>query len=342
MKAKGPDHEKDAPLSLTRPAGGSEIIAVGGGKGGVGKSLLAASLGLAFADLGKRVLLVDADFGGANLHSCLGLPPPKATLSGFVDRKTARFADVVSHPLPNVSLVSGALDDVDAANPKYSQKLKLIREIGRFDTDVAIVDLGAGTSLNTLDFFLLADHGLVSVLPEPTSIENAYRFIKAAFFRRLKNLEHSFGLHRLVEGIMGEKEQRQIRTPSELLREIRREDPGRGGDLADAVAAFSFKLVINQVRNAEDHAVGANMRTVCAKYFGIEVEILGHIPYDNAVWQSVRLRQSLLRGFPDSPAAQAFTLMARKLAPRRARPEVLLGQARREAGAVLGASGGQA
>jgi flagellar biosynthesis protein FlhG len=63
------------------------IVALGGGKGGIGKTLVSANLGIALAQRGKRVVLVDADLGGANLHTCLGLPQPAATLSDFVSKK---------------------------------------------------------------------------------------------------------------------------------------------------------------------------------------------------------------------------------------------------------------
>ena len=68
-------------LALPRPVR-RQIWSIGGGKGGIGKSLLAASLGWQLARLGKRVVLVDADLGGANLHTCLGLPGPSRGRAG--------------------------------------------------------------------------------------------------------------------------------------------------------------------------------------------------------------------------------------------------------------------
>ena len=153
------------------------IIAIGGGKGGIGKSLLAANMGVHLVRNGKRAVLVDADLGGANLHTCIGIKPPEITLSDFVNRKVDVLEDVVSETgIPGLGLVSGALDFLGAANPKYTQKLRLLREIARLDVDYVIVDLGGGTGFNILDFFLIADHGILTVIPEPTSIENAYRF----------------------------------------------------------------------------------------------------------------------------------------------------------------------
>ncbi|MBI3179572.1 MAG: P-loop NTPase, partial [Deltaproteobacteria bacterium] len=159
-----------------------QVIAIGGGKGGIGKSLLAANLAIHAAELGKQVIVIDADLGGANLHTCLGMKPPQVTLSDFVNRKVKDLEAVVTPtPIKGLGLVSGALDLLGAANPKYTQKLRLLREVTRLDVDVVIIDLGGGTGFNILDFFLIADHGILTAMPEPTSIENAYRFIKAAY-----------------------------------------------------------------------------------------------------------------------------------------------------------------
>ena len=70
------------------------ILSVGGGKGGIGKSLISANLAIALARRGKRVVLVDADLGGANLHTTLGLDLPRRTLSDFIDRKVERLEEV--------------------------------------------------------------------------------------------------------------------------------------------------------------------------------------------------------------------------------------------------------
>src|SRR6218665_3842829 len=182
---------------LVRP---HRIIAVGGGKGGIGKSLVSSNLGVALAAKGQRVLLVDADLGGANLHTCLGVAQPTATLSDFLLRPKARLEDVILPTgVPNLSLIAGALDVLDAANIKYAHKQRLLRSLQTQSVDYLILDLGAGSSFNTLDFFIIADHGVLVLLPEPTSVENAYRFVKAAFYRRLQQGESEYGIERWGE-----------------------------------------------------------------------------------------------------------------------------------------------
>ncbi|HEX8435873.1 P-loop NTPase, partial [Archangium sp.] len=216
-----PDPDSPGLGARTRP---HRIIAVGGGKGGIGKSLVSANLGVALASRGQRVLLVDADLGGANLHTCLGVGQPTATLSDFMLRPKARLEDViVPTGVPNLSLIAGALDVLDAANIKYAQKQRLLRGLQTQSVDYLILDLGAGSSFNTLDFFIIADHCVLVLLPEPTSVENAYRFIKAAFYRRLQQVEAQYGIENLVERALSTREG-AARTPFEIIQHVRQQN----------------------------------------------------------------------------------------------------------------------
>ena len=218
------DHDASpaGPTGLARKSRSRRIIAVGGGKGGIGKSMVSANLGVALAQAGHKVLLVDADLGGANLHTCLGVGPPESTLSDFLRRGKANLEEVmVATGVPGLSLIAGAQDSLDAANLKYAQKQKLLRTLLAQTADYLILDLGAGTSFNTLDFFLLADHGLLVVLPEPTSVENAYRFVKAAFFRKLQQVESQYGIQDLVEGALSTREG-GLRTLHDVVAQVRR------------------------------------------------------------------------------------------------------------------------
>jgi flagellar biosynthesis protein FlhG len=230
------------------------IVSVGGGKGGVGKSLVAASLGIELARRGCRVVLVDCDLGGANLHTCLGIDPPRRTLSEFVNHSVERIEEVfVSTGIPNLSLVSGALDHLDAASPSHGQKLRLIRHLQSMDADFAILDLAAGTQKNTLDFFLLADHKVLVLAPEHSAIENAHRFVKAAFWRRLRAASSIFGVSHLLDECL---DGGRFRGPAEILEAIQGADEEAGSQLREQMAAFRPGLVVNQVRTQEDTELG--------------------------------------------------------------------------------------
>ncbi len=290
------------------------IVAVGGGKGGIGKSMVAANLGIALAQRGAQVILVDADLGGANLHTCLGVPQPQVSLSDFVERKVERIEDiVVDTGIERLRLVSGAMDGLDAANPKHSQKTKLIRHLRTLDVDYVLIDLGAGTSFNVLDFFLVADTGIVVLLPEPTSIENAYRFIKAAFFRRLQTLAPNDNFAELVGAALAPREGTLAKGPWDVVADLRATNPEAATRLEQGLTGFHPWLVVNQARTRVDFDVGPTVASAWKKFFGLDLGFLGAVNHDDAVWQSVRARKALLQNAPESVAASALLRVAENL-----------------------------
>jgi flagellar biosynthesis protein FlhG len=280
------------------------IVSIGGGKGGIGKSVVSANLAIELARRGKRVVLVDADLGGANLHTTLGIDLPRRTLSDFIERKVDRIEDVVTPTgIENLGLVSGALDHLDAANPRHAQKMRLLRHVQQMDVDYAILDLGAGTHSNVLDFFLVSDHGLLVLVPEPTAVENAYRFVKAAYWRRMRNVAQVYGYDPLLRRIM---EAGSFRSPVELLASLAEKDPDAGANLAKHLSAFRPRLVVNQTRTPQDADIGRAVVSAWRKYFGLEMDYLGFIQYDDEMWRVVRARRPLLVERPDAPSARAF------------------------------------
>jgi flagellar biosynthesis protein FlhG len=301
------------PPGLSKRARPRRIIAVGGGKGGIGKTLVSANLGIALAQAGMRVLLVDADLGGANLHTCLGVSQPSATLSDFVRSSKTRIEDIILPTgVPQLSLIAGAQDVLDAANIKYAQKQKLLRSLTALPVDYLLLDLGAGTSFNTLDFFLVADHGVLVVLPEPTAVENAYRFVKAAFFRKLQQVEAQYGIEDLVESALTTREG-NLRTPHDFIAQVRKEDPAAGARLEKDLMSFRIRLVVNQARTDADMTVGNAVVSAWKKFFGLEMDDLGAIRYDDEAWRAIRKRRPVLLERPESPAAQGLQRIAGRI-----------------------------
>jgi len=283
-----------------------EVWAIGGGKGGTGKSFIAANVGVALSKMGKRVLLVDADLGCANLHTVLGVTPT-ATLSDFITGKIQTIDEVLTPTdLPNLMLISGACDFLEIANPKHTQKNRLIRKIHDLPFEYIVLDLGAGTGFTLLDFFLTADTGILSVLPEPTSIENAYRFIKSAFYRRFKKMAKDPAIKELITAAMNEKNEHGIRTPHDLLDHVASINPEMGQKMKESVLTFSPKIIVNQVRSRDDMTLGFSMRSACAKYFGIKVDYVGYIEYDDYVWMATKKKTPLIIERPYASAARCL------------------------------------
>lgn len=302
-----------APPGLVRKSQPRRIIAVGGGKGGIGKTLVSVNLAIALAQKGQRVVLVDADLGGANLHTCLGIAQPKTTLSDYVERRVSRLEEIrMPTGIADLTLIGGAQDALDSANLKFQQKQKLIRNLQTLDADTIVVDLGAGTHFNVLDFFLLAQHGILVLLPEPTSIENAYRFIKSAFFRRMQEVQGAIGLEDVIDSALSTRDG-AVRTPLEFISRAKAFDEEAGARLERELEAFRVRLVVNQARGPADQDVGPAVVSAWRKFFGLNLDYLGAIGYDDEAWRAVRKRRPLLIERPDSTAALALRRVADNL-----------------------------
>ena len=240
------------------------IWAIGGGKGGVGKSVITANMAIALAQAGNKCVAVDVDLGGANLHTVIGMPGPDLTLSHFFKRKVNRLRDVmVPAPIPNLWLISGSKALMEMANPKHAQKEKMIRQLFSLEVDHILLDLGSGTAFNILDFFLTSNEGILVILPEPTSVENAYHFIKAAFYRKLKRATRRTGVAAAVDRAMEEKVARGIQSPRTLIKNVLEINPEAGMALQIEASQFRPNVVVNQVRRLEERDLGHDISAAC-------------------------------------------------------------------------------
>lgn len=294
---------------------GARVIPFGGGKGGVGKTFLVANLATALARQGHRVVAVDGDLEGANLHTCLGVTRPRASLADYVAHREDDLQKLLldTH-LPNLSLIAATSSHLAIAQPSHARRVQLLRALRALPAEFVLLDLGAGMHPAVMDYFMVGENGVVVISPEPTSVENAYSFVRAAFYRRLRLAMVSHDVRRLVTLAMDERNERGIRTPIDLLREVQSLDATEGARFVETMRAFRPRIVLNEVRNADDVKLGFSVASVCRKYFGIEAEYIGYVNHDEAARRSVRSRQPLVDAHPRSDAARYIVRVARKLA----------------------------
>lgn len=291
------------------------IWAIGGGKGGSGKSFITANMGIALSKLGARVILIDADLGGANLHTFLGISPPALSLSDFIKKRVSHLQEViVPTNIPNLQLLTGAQDLFNAADMNTIQRQKILKSIRRLEGEYLLVDLGAGNAVSVLDFFLMSDGGILVVTPEPTSIENAFRFLRSAFYRRLRQSTALRSVKELIDRVMDFKNEMGIQNPYDLIDAVRAINDEAAEVLEKEIKAFQPSLILNQVREREDVEIGFSIRSACKKYFGIRLNYLGYILYDPEVSYSIRRRKPLVLENSQSKAAKCIKEIASKLA----------------------------
>lgn len=277
------------------PASTVKIWAVGGGKGGTGKTFVISQLAISLASQGKRVILIDADFGGANIHTFFGFKKPPLTISHFFDKSAELDQLVMETDVPNLSIIPGNSNTVSPANIKYAQKTKFFRHIKQLDAEYVLLDLGGGTTMDTIDSFLLADKLVAVVVPELTAIENLYQFIKSVYFRHLKSLMTSSGLKDKAREIWVERAKYGIRTIVDLLEYLKTLSPEMNRVLTDQLARFAINVVLNKVRNVREVQEGFSVKSVCIKYIGVEARYSGYIEYDYQFWRNLSLIQSAPR-----------------------------------------------
>ena len=295
----------------------NHILAIGGGKGGTGKSLITASIGICLAARGNGVLLIDADLGTANLHTFLGLEPPKLGLSDFVSKKESTISGVITKTgVNNLNLISGAKDMIGIANLSYGQKVKVLNNIKKLNYRYILLDLGPGTSFNILDFFLISHCGILITSPEPTSIENTYRFTKGLLFRYLRKTISKKVVRSLIDNGIRQRNGHKFESIFDLLETIETIEPGLGDAISHYLSTLDIKLIVNQARTSKDRSIGQKMATATKKHFGIPIDFLGNVSYDNKVSKGLLQKKPLTAYLPHSRVFNELTEITQKISPR--------------------------
>jgi flagellar biosynthesis protein FlhG len=285
------------------------VVAIAGGKGGVGKSLVAANVGIFLATLGKKVILVDGAFGEPNLHIFAGVPRPSRTLSEALAAGGPALPELaVATHVPGVRLIGGVYDPAWIANPGPAQVSVLAEQLRSLPADWVVVDLAPGTGSSTLELFLEADIGIMVAVPDPTSIELMHRFVRAAFLHRLQKL----GLGHLASSVSGTFEGGMPGALDIYLAAVGAEAPEVEA-LREAILGFSPHLVVNSARSKSDIELGRAVASAARRRLGTPIRYLGHLEYDEAVWASTRRRRPLLIEHPETRIAKCFERVARGL-----------------------------
>lgn len=289
------------------------IWAVGGGKGGTGKSFIASNLAIHLATKEDDILLIDADFGGPNLHTFLGMKETKVDLGYFFSNKISLLKDtIVRTPFEGLNLIRGTDSLLFTANLNYYKKLKLIRHIKAFNTKRVIIDLGTGASFNSIDFFLLSNPGILVVNPEPTSIENAFYFLKSCIIRILKIYIDYYKIEGLVQKITSQinENSKSIYT---FLNEIISHDKFYADVLYKALKRFNPCLIINKARDEKDFILGQSITQVVQKYLVVDLNFLGIVPFDEQVHWSLKNRSPYILNHPDSKVSGCIRSLTEKI-----------------------------
>ena len=275
----------------TEKSPGRTILAVGGAKGGVGKSVLATNLAVGLSLLGQRVVLADLDLGGADAHLLLGVKALFTDWNDFLEKKGQAVDKILTAtPFEGLSLIGGNSAKLGSANLTYTQKMKIARHLKTLDYDYVIVDLGGDTSFNMLDFFLLADQRIVVTSAEPTSFLDTYNFVQVAFYRFLGRF---FAEHKGLKALCPRVREFSLSktggpTLESIFQKVRATDLSAYIKLKQHIEEFHLSIVTNMAESRKDVGIAESMQRLLKKKCSLNVGILGTIPFDTAVRKASR------------------------------------------------------
>jgi flagellar biosynthesis protein FlhG len=290
------------------------IISVGGGKGGVGKSTVSTNLGASLVKSGFSVGYIDADLGGANLHTCLGMRRPQRTLQHFLTGECKSLSEViVKTPIPKSWLISGAGDFLELANPNFGQKQKILNAVKGLEADYIIVDLGAGSSNIVSDFFAAFPNSITVTDSLPTSVENAYGFLKSGIYRGLIRLFPGRNdIQTLIKNFTNDKNGKQAPTVDSMLAQVKASYPEEAVQMREWLNNRKSFLILNMVRGADEIRVGEGFTAIVQKYLSVQLRYIGYLIYTPEIRESLRtLGPVVLQNNPK--AAECFMAIARNL-----------------------------
>jgi flagellar biosynthesis protein FlhG len=302
---------------------GARIIAVGGAKGGIGKSIFSANLAVYLAGLGKKTVAVDLDLGGANLHLYLGETFLKWNINDFLNRRVSTLEDTLVTSKYGPLLIGGESSQLGASNIGFSRKLKLVRAVKEINADYVILDLGGDTSYNVTDFFLMADQGIVLTTCDPASYLEAYNFIKVALFRKLSRLfgaeselrkKKDILLERLITEFTQSPINSRFKMIDELMAEVREKHPRHIPLLQEVISSFCPSLLVNRVSNrCNVPQMVKRLQDVSRKMLSINLDYLGSFPQETGIEDSARHLIPMITSHPNSTFAQNMKVLVNRL-----------------------------
>jgi flagellar biosynthesis protein FlhG len=299
-----------ASLPELPPPGASEaptrphILAFAAGRGGTGRSLLAANVAVYLAQTGKKVVAIDADPAGGSLHLLLGTPRPPRGFGELLRARVDGLTElIVDTPVAGVGLVGGEGAAFGGPRPKQTAK-GILGAIEALEVDYVVLDLGPPDSTLGLDLWLAADVPVLVTLPDPASIEATYRFVKSGFVRRLRATR---GLDKLVTNPQGPP-----RAALDLFRTAR-EGGGPAERLEMEIRRYRPRFIVNQTRTLPDLKLGGWMQAAARRRLGHPLEYLGHVESDETVWLAARRRRPLMAEYPEAKVAKNIERIARRV-----------------------------
>lgn len=289
----------------------AKLWVIGAGKGGVGKTFVCSSLGITLSKLNQKVLLIDFDLSGANLHTTFGAAQSEKNLNSYFSANVPIAELILPTKVPKVSLLQGFWDAWEPAAITIEQTRNLIKDCRSLAYDYILFDLGAGPALAHLELLMQADEKIIVSNSEPTCVEKNYRLIESFICHSLKESSTPDCYHNLENALKSYRASKKNGFFS--FREHLKNSMGFSFDFFEKIQQSPVRLIINESRSRLDQDLGYSMKSVCHKYYDLTIDYIGSVDFDNAVWQSVKSREPVLIEKPFTPLASHFLTICRHL-----------------------------
>ncbi|MDZ7642300.1 MAG: P-loop NTPase [Desulfurivibrio sp.] len=293
----------------------ARIIPIASGKGGVGKSVFAASLAIALARKGEATVAVDLDLGGSNLHTYLGLPNTNPGIGDYLKRRLDGLQPLlVETPFARLRFLPGDGKTPFMANISSQQRRLLLTELQNLPAQNVVVDLGAGSAINTMNHFGLAADGIVITTLDTPALMNALVFLRNFMFANVLSLASKEGeLRRLLLDAYRRSADGANLTAEEVYELIDRHDRLLARQIRQRLSRFTPRLVYNMADQAEDLRVAERIKGTLKKNLSLESSTLGLLFYDDQVRKAVRKNRVFLADNPDTPYRRGIDAICQRL-----------------------------
>jgi len=291
------------------------IIPVASGKGGVGKSVFSSNLAIAIAQQGYKTVAIDLDLGGSNLHTYLGLTNKHAGIGDYLKAKNIKFKDLlVETDISNLSFIPGEGRTPFLANIPFDQRLEVIQNIQQLSAEYIILDLGAGTTFNTLNFFGISHQGIIITTFETPAVMNFFMFLKNFLFRIISSIvRHDRQIFRMVVDSFRRSGIDDPLTVKSLLEMIHKNNPELAARAKKALGYYHPRVIFNMGDHPDDLLMTNKVDSTIRQTLSIEVDYFGYIFYDHEVRQAVRGKEPLLISLPKRPFSICIKDIARRI-----------------------------
>lgn len=291
------------------------ILPIASGKGGTGKTFFSVNLGTALALKRKTVILIDLDLGGSNLHTWLGIRNKNPGIGDLIYKKERNLKSlIIQTNIERLFFIPGDTLLTGTANLDFTVKKKIIKEIKSLIADYIIIDLGSGTSFNTIDFFLSSSSGIIVTTPDITSVLNAYSFLKAVLYRILYNsfapnsMERkaiSFFVHSHIEG--------KSISFLKIFENLYKINPDSAEKAKTRINVYLPKIVVNMINNINDLSINIKLRQIAGKNLGLKMEYIGCLFNNPYAAESLIKRKPLILLRPESSFSKSMDTIIKNI-----------------------------